>query len=264
MNNLISSFSKRLHVLRLFGLVYLPAWSLVLSSIQRRRFMDLNLTGKRFSVLEAEYDTFKEIFIDGEYTECLRQSGSKCPNFILDLGGNVGFSVIYFRNLWAEVDIDVFEPIPATFVRLCENVDSLHKVRLHKLSAGCVNEETLFVSNGPGSRSIVPTSADEREYVKCDQVDVFEFLKKEQYQKGGLLKMDIEGGEWNIFEDTRIDELVQRFDTIIVEVHEFNSYLVSDFESKHIARLCNHGWEFRKVREMPQWATVYVLWRSLS
>jgi FkbM family methyltransferase len=262
MKNILSAVDKRIQILKLFGFTEVTSWSLVLSSLRRRRSLSVTLGDRQFSVLKSEYDTFKEIYIDGEYAQCLQYSGVQHPNFIVDLGGNVGFATIYFLHLWPNVVVDVFEPIPETYDRLTQNLSGIDSVTLHRKSAGCENKDTFFTSDGPGSSSMKPPPDKGHDYVSCDEIDIFEFLDRDGGEGGGLLKVDIEGGEWTIFEDLRIDKLLEKFKVVIVEVHEFGDYFMSDFETKHIRRLLELGWKSTKVREIAQCASVYVLWRN--
>lgn len=262
MNNTLSAIVKRLHVVKFFGLFNKTTWSIVFTVLRRKRSMEVTLGSMKFTVLDHEFDTFKEIFVDSEYLLCLRHTPNVRPNFIVDLGANVGFASLFFQHVWPSVEVYAFEPVPDTFDRLVRNVKDLNGVLTHNKSAGCDDCEVTFTSDGPGSRMITSEMSMAPSCVTCTQIDIFRFIQSTRFSSGGLLKMDIEGGEWNIFADQRISQLLAKFDTVILEVHETSSGSVQMFEQTYLDGMQKCGWRYEAVRILPQWATVYVVWRQ--
>lgn len=261
-SNLSTAIVKRLFILSTLGIANQSAWGLVLSSIRKERDMSIAVSGIDFTVTTDEYWTFKEIFIDGEYSLALRHTAYFRPTFIVDLGANVGHSVIFFKSRFPSAPIYAFEPLTIQYDRLKKNLAGVTGVTLFKNSAGPDARLVQFVSNGVGSSSVIDHSSGNTKKHECSQIDIFEFVRGLEHGGQGLLKVDIEGGEWEIFDDQRLFELLERFGVVIIEVHEFSDNTVRVFDAKHMDPLRGKGWHVTLVRRIPNWASVYVLCRS--
>ncbi len=233
----------------------------MLSSIRHARNFDIRLKNMLFSVSTDEYGIFKEIFIDGEYSSALSETQCFHPDFVLDLGGNVGFSVIYFRHRFPTVPIYVFEPLPPHFDRLKQNLRTVNGVTLCQNSAGCESRRVNFFDYGAGSSSVIDHSCVQAKRYECNELDIFEFVNELEHVGRGLLKVDIEGGEWELFGDARMSNLLQRFGSVILEVHQFDANSISAFEVKYLGPLRSQGWRIKVIRKIQNWASVYVMSR---
>ena len=65
------------------------------------------------------FEMFKEIFIRNTYHFSTTE---KAPR-IIDCGGNIGMSVLYFKWLYPDAKITVFEPSPSTVKILRNNIE---------------------------------------------------------------------------------------------------------------------------------------------
>src|SRR5207237_2287036 len=61
------------------------------------------------------------------------------PKIILDIGSNIGASIIYFRRQFPDANIFGFEPHPATFRILHENVAHLRGVTIFNYGLGATH-----------------------------------------------------------------------------------------------------------------------------
>jgi hypothetical protein len=98
------------------------------------------------------------------------------PRLVVDLGGNVGLSVLHWLNLFPGCQVETFEPNP------------LHVARRR-------------LSNLGTSSSLLNATADGFE------VPVADLLAQLEGRRIDLLKLDIEGGEYEILEDERFGRL---------------------------------------------------------
>jgi FkbM family methyltransferase len=259
---LAHAIKTRVHVFRVLGIANKTAWKLALSSLSRYRDLIVVMDNVCFTVLTPEYGIFKEIFIEGEYTSCLECSEGVAPDFIVDLGGNVGFGTLYFKKYWPSVPTIVFEPIPSIFARLKQNMSDVLAVKIHNQAAGCVDAKRIFVVDGASSSSENLNGSTQNTYIECDQIDIFNFISELKYSSNGLLKIDIEGEEWNLMNDSRFYPSLTRFNTVILEIHEFDVRKIIDFEQYYAPKLVACGFTIAKIREVPQFAAVYVCWRA--
>src|SRR4029078_6054024 len=77
---------------------------------------------------------FVEIFMDASY---FLHTAYDRP-LIFDCGSNIGMSVLFFKKLYQNARIVAFEPDPATFETLRQNVvqNPLSHVELHSVAVG--------------------------------------------------------------------------------------------------------------------------------
>lgn len=159
----------------------------------------------------TDLSTAYELYVDEIYRPA-REAGLGDVRLVVDLGANVGFSVLYFARTFGRARILAFEPHPRNSSSLQRNVglNGLEsRVEIFQEAACCSpgllrltdSENTSRVSQSEGSIVVRGT-------------DIFERLKSEQVD---VLKMDIEGGEYALLSDRRFFDLAPRF--LIMEWH---------------------------------------------
>src|SRR6266404_4480374 len=62
------------------------------------------------------------------------------PKIILDIGSNIGASILYFREKFPDAKIFGFEPHPDTFRVLQKNVEGLSSIAVFNYGLGAANE----------------------------------------------------------------------------------------------------------------------------
>ncbi|MEQ8368442.1 MAG: FkbM family methyltransferase [Roseicyclus sp.] len=146
---------------------------------------------------------------------------------VLDLGANIGKFTKILADSGARVH--AFEPDPDTFARLQAEIGSRGNVTLYQAAIGAEaatvrllrarNYEKDPVAKSLGS-SVARTSRFEMDHgnaVDVEQVDLFAFVAALPVRPR-LIKMDIEGAEWPIFE--RIMDGARPCDALFAETHE--------------------------------------------
>lgn len=157
----------------------------------------------------------------------LAQTGA--GDLCIDLGANIGT----YTNLMAASGADVigFEPDPDTFEVLKRNTATVQNITLYQKAVGA-KAETLTLRRSPhwdpenpiknsmGS-SIVRDHAgmSDKNAVTFEVVDFPDFLRQLD-RDVRILKMDIEGAEWDLLEALLDDPVLGRIDCLFVETHE--------------------------------------------
>lgn len=163
-------------------------------------------------------DTFSEVLADTGV-------GDLC----LDLGANVG----EFSRRMADTGADVisFEPDPGAFPVLKKAVGDLPNVTLIQKAVGHANDTLMlhrsnkWDAGNPGahtkSSSLVNKgdAPDASTGVMVDVVNIIEFIESLD-RDVRLIKMDIEGAEWEIMNRLVDHPVLARIDCIFVETHE--------------------------------------------
>jgi len=163
-------------------------------------------------------DTFSDVLTD-------TGAGDLC----LDLGANVGE---YTRRM-AETGAEVigFEPDPGAYSVLEKAVADLPNVTLIHKAAGHQNDQLLlhrsdkWSSDDPGGHTEGSTivapgkSTDPANAVTVEVVDIIDFIENLD-RNIRIIKMDIEGAEWDIMNRLIDHPVLNRIDCIFVETHE--------------------------------------------
>jgi FkbM family methyltransferase len=143
--------------------------------------------------------TAYEIFLAGAYEP---PSGLLPlePKLVVDLGAHVGFTVLLWARRFPSARIVAFEPHPEHLELLYRHVlqNGLAE-RVEIVAGGASNRSERGFLTNQECRSHVVESAFEAGY-RVRMRDVFEELQGERVD---FLKMDIEGGEFEILSDPR-------------------------------------------------------------
>ena len=155
---------------------------------------------------------YKEIFLEKIYKT---SNMGKSP-YILDCGANIGLATIYLKNQYPESEIVAFEPDREVFTALKDNILSYNFKDITLVDKGLWSHdgEIEFFSEGAdGGR--VRSNEDTENIVKIKTTKLSNYINK----KVDLLKIDIEGGEFEVLKE--IKDKLHLVDRIFIEYHSF-------------------------------------------
>ncbi len=163
----------------------------------------------------------EEIFLRGDYSINLRNNSP----VIVDCGGNIGVSVIFFKHYYPDSKITVFEASKKTFDILKRNVEinSLKDVSFLNVAVADRKGKIDFWDNvkNPGgstsSEEVYYSKSISNEYVK--ETVSSELLSDYINGRVDLLKIDIEGGEGLVIRDLDSKDKLNNIREIIFEYH---------------------------------------------
>lgn len=160
------------------------------------------------------YHEFKDIFEKQIYYF----DSKKISPLIIDAGGYIGLSVLYFKSIYPQAHITVFEPDPNIFLVLKRNIEAnnLKAVKLINAGLGKINISTDFYPDHSDGGSIFKTNTNNKT-TKIYVVKLSSFIN----QPVDLLKMNIEGAEGDVFEE--IENKLHFIKEIIFEYHAFHN-----------------------------------------
>ena len=146
---------------------------------------------------QATLLVLEEMFSAEEYAVSLRRP----PGRILDLGSNVGASVLYFALRYPEAEIVAVEASPALFRLLKANVGDLPNVRVRHAAVSATSEPMVFYEG----RSSWAGSTHASDWVHAEHATEVEGVPLDELLDGGvdLMKIDIEGGEFDVLPASR-------------------------------------------------------------
>lgn len=137
---------------------------------------------------------------------------------ILDCGSNIGISIIYFKNLYPDARIIGFEPDKEMFDICQYNCQqfNLNDVNLVNAAVWSENTELNFLADGALGGHL---TLDDKNLIstKVNAVKLSSYLD----QKIDLLKMDIEGAEYEVLKSCKDD--LGNVQNLFVEYHSFRN-----------------------------------------
>ena len=142
---------------------------------------------------------------------------NKSP-LIIDAGGYIGVSTLYFKSIYPDARIIVFEPDPNIFSVLSKNVKTNDLKGITLVNAGLGNKNTFgnFYPDGADGGSFHKT----RNMKKNSKIRLTK-LSSYINRHVDLLKMNIEGAEGEVFEE--IEDKLHFVKEIILEYHAFDN-----------------------------------------
>jgi len=156
---------------------------------------------------------FKELFVDESYKF---ESKSDKP-IIYDCGANIGMSCLYFKQLFPNAQIKAFEAdnnIANILENNLKNNSILNGVEVINSAVWIDDKGIEFSSEGADGGSIY---GDDNK-IQMKSIRLKEFLEKEE--KIDMLKIDIEGAEYEVLKDCKNSLL--NVENLFVEYHSWN------------------------------------------
>jgi FkbM family methyltransferase len=161
---------------------------------------------------------FREIFIEEEYQYFNSKS---IKPVIIDCGANIGMATLYLKWKFPESVIHAFEPDPTAFSLLSKNVrnNNLKDVHLYNHAAMTKNGTIDFYVSDNSTASLMMSTLKERmnqHKISVEGIDFPLFIEK---NSPGLMKMDIEGAENELFVSMDNAGCFRSLEEIILEYH---------------------------------------------
>ena len=135
--------------------------------------------------------------------------------WIIDCGANIGLSVIYFKRNYPDAKVIAIEPDPALFEILKKNIESFgyNDVVLIQKALWHKNEIVKFMQEG-GFSGQISNNHFNHDIIEVETITLEQILSD---NKVGFLKIDVEGTENDIFNNT--PPCLVDVDNVFIEYH---------------------------------------------
>ncbi len=143
---------------------------------------------------------------------------------IVDAGANIGFFTLFAARESPHAKIYSIEPFPESYERLCHNVKTNRlddRVTCLNCALGRSSETRMMELSGTRSQARRVVAFDEGNSGDATSVStktLEQVFEEQEIARVDLLKMDIEGGEYEAFFSTR-GEVLRRIRSIALEYH---------------------------------------------
>jgi FkbM family methyltransferase len=190
--------------------------------------------GERIPLEEhTDLKTFWQVFLRRVY------SVQPADRVILDVGANIGLFTLYAARCASQARIFALEPFPATFARLLTTVRDHHlEARvtcLNYAATGTTGIRVMPDLNVPSQRRSLSSSAKALSGTQVSGETLEQILDENALQHVDLLKMDIEGSEYEVLLSTPKKTLAQ-IDRIALEYHGDSSPYSKEQVFQHLGQ----------------------------
>jgi FkbM family methyltransferase len=191
------------------------------------------------SIFGEDFVVVHEMFLRDDY-QLRTITLAPGPTTIIDAGANIGAFSLFAAKLFPEATILALEPADENFELLKENIALNHfEKQIIPLKVG-INDvrgtQTFYISKEQYAHSlvadIVGDMVAEKMSIECVTLD--DLVKEQHIDRIGVLKLDIEGTEYELLHS--ISNLFPRIDNIVLEVHDregFSPQALLSFMSQH-------------------------------
>lgn len=167
----------------------------------------------------------------------------KKNDVVFDLGANIGSFIVYINKLNKNVPFTgfAFEPFTENFRLLKKNaaINNLKKFRLEQAAISNHSGE-VYIDTDKDFDAINVTSSKTGQQVPSYKLS--SYCKKNKIKRINLLKIDVEGSEYDIFSADK-DFLTKNVDRIILEYH----YLSPSRNKKTLVNLMEKDFNIQDV-----------------
>jgi FkbM family methyltransferase len=180
-------------------------------SIHSKKFM--NPVQIRATDLPIFYQVFCELQYDMNFYLHYK------PLNIIDAGSNVGYSCLYFASVFPDASIVGIEPETRNFKQLQFNTSNYKNIKL--IQAG-IWHQNAFISikdEDESSASFEVQETKEAEAGGLRGITIDSISEENNFKTIDILKLDIEGAEFNLFSNNPHTWL-SRTRCIIIELHD--------------------------------------------
>lgn len=160
-----------------------------------------------------EKNAFKKNIVDTVNTNYDLNESS----LVFDIGGYQGqwASDIYSRY---NCHVYIFEPVP----EFAENIKSRFlnnkKMMVHNFGLSGKTQTSLIHLNDDAS-STIQTKSDKKSEIQL--MDIIDFVKENNIKKVNLMKINIEGGEYELLERLLKTDYIKNIDNLLVQFHNY-------------------------------------------
>jgi FkbM family methyltransferase len=177
-------------------------------------FFDFKVTGMNAKSLLY---LFEEIFLSRDYDF---KTDNPAP-LIIDCGANIGVSILYFKMIYPEAVIYGFEPNLVAYRLLQKNIaqNGLTGVTVQNACLSNVREKVKFYFSEHEYSSLTSSIHHGRGGDKSYEVEAIKLSDFMEGKTVDLVKMDVEGAEYEILNDLVETGTIRNAKQYIIEFH---------------------------------------------
>ncbi|WP_295895203.1 FkbM family methyltransferase [uncultured Bartonella sp.] len=184
--------------------------------------MEFDGAGLSLRIDDSDIRVFKQIFVDNEYDSLNLPETAKT---IIDLGANIGLSALFFIKKYPDASIVAVEPDAVNFSIMEKNLKKFSESISFLQAAiwptdgevSLVEEDDNHASLGAWGYRTEASNGNSTLSVKALSIPTI--MKQYDMEFVDILKVDIEGAEYELFEKN-YEDWIDKVGLIIIETHD--------------------------------------------
>jgi len=187
------------------------------------------------------------------------------PQVILDIGGNIGTTSVYYGHMFPNAKIYSFEPVPDNYEILQKNIAEFPNITGYNVALGKEDTKakiyTYSDNDNTGGYSLYDLEVDKDKYQEITIKKTDSYLKEIGVGQVDLIKIDTEGAEYDILTSMNPD-MLSKVRWIIGELHGerdfellayLNHWFSIDIDKSLRSRLYNFNAVNREFADQISW-----------
>jgi FkbM family methyltransferase len=161
----------------------------------------------------TDYTTFIQIFCERQYDIFLKEE----PSIIIDCGGNIGLTSVFFKNKYPNAKIITIEPEINNYKLLVKNTN--HYTNIVPLRKGIWNKSCYLRIINPQGNNDAFIVEESPNITDIQAISLTDLIKEYNIHSIDILKIDIEGSEKELF-DIGYENWLPLVKVLVVELHD--------------------------------------------
>jgi len=188
----------------------------------------VNNTSFMFSLSKesSDIDVFEQIIFEEEYRpvlDILKENNIEL-NTVIDAGANIGLVTLFLKAHYPNTKIVSLEPSKSTYLRLSQNIKNNKLTNVSLLNEGVWGVSTKLAADfsfGDGrdwAFSLKENKVENKNTIPVKSIK--DIIYTYNFETVDFLKIDIEGGEVNLFKESSDISWLQSIRIIAIEIHD--------------------------------------------
>ncbi len=188
----------------------------------------INNKNFKFKLLKvsSDIDVFDQIILEEEYKAIIRicSDNNIVLNNVIDAGANIGLVTLYLKAFFPLANIISLEPSNDTFLRLKNNIEQNNLKNIFMLNEGVWSTSTMLYGDfsfGDGrdwAFSLRENKNSKKNTIPVNSIK--DLMLKNNYKTIDFIKIDIEGGEQELFKESSDISWLKMVKLIAIEIHD--------------------------------------------
>jgi FkbM family methyltransferase len=165
----------------------------------------------------TDFKVFRSIVIFGQYN--ISRINSTNVKTIIDLGSNIGFSVLHFKAKFPDAHIIAVEPEKHNYDQLVKNVKGYNDIDCLQNAIWHTKKNLGIFDSGLGEYGFRVVEGNQKLVGSVDAITMDDIVTMYNLQIIDILKIDIEGAEKDLF-TYNYENWLPKVRCIVIELHD--------------------------------------------
>lgn len=165
----------------------------------------------------TDFKVFRAVAVFGQYN-IARITDSNVKT-IVDLGANIGFSVLHFKAKFPDAQIIALEPEKHNYDQLVKNVKEFSNVECLQNAIWYTKKNLGIFDSGLGEYGYQVVESNQKLVGSVDAITMNDIITRYNLKTIDILKIDIEGAEKELFTHN-YESWLPKVRCIVIELHD--------------------------------------------